>query len=84
MRTVELGEAIVSGVLQTNGFVKPIELTAHRTTYEGVGSLRYTCKPNRSHAGRGGVQSLHGSRSPMGMCSMETEEPLSCSTTPWP
>jgi hypothetical protein len=42
MRTVELGEAIVSGVVQTNGFVKPIELAAHRTTYEGVGSLRYT------------------------------------------
>jgi peptide chain release factor subunit 1 len=39
---VELGEAMVSGVLQTDGFVEVVEPTARLATYEGVGAfLRY-------------------------------------------
>jgi peptide chain release factor subunit 1 len=39
---VELGEAMVSGVLQTDGFVELVEPNAHLAAYEGVGAfLRY-------------------------------------------
>ena len=42
VRAVELGEAMVSGVLQTDGFVELIEPDAHLAAYEGVGAfLRY-------------------------------------------
>ena len=42
VRAVELGEAMVSGVLQTDGFVELIEPDARLAAYEGVGAfLRY-------------------------------------------
>jgi len=42
VETVDLGEAIVSGVLQTDGFVELIEPEARLAAYEGVGAfLRY-------------------------------------------
>jgi peptide chain release factor subunit 1 len=37
--SVELGEAMVSGVLRTDGFVELIEPDAHLAAYEGVGAL---------------------------------------------
>jgi peptide chain release factor subunit 1 len=36
---VELGEAMVSGVLRTDGFVELIEPDAHLAAYEGIGAL---------------------------------------------
>jgi hypothetical protein len=36
---VELGEAMVSGVLRTDGFVELIEPDTHLAAYEGVGAL---------------------------------------------
>ena len=42
VETVELGEAMISGVLQTDGFVELIEPDARLAAYEGVGAfLRY-------------------------------------------
>ena len=42
VRAVELGEAMVSGVLQTDGFVELIEPDARLAAHEGVGAfLRY-------------------------------------------
>jgi len=42
VKAVELGEAMVSGVLQTDGFVELIEPDARLAAYEGVGAfLRY-------------------------------------------
>jgi hypothetical protein len=36
---MELGEAMVSGILQTDGFVKLIEPNARLTANEGVGAF---------------------------------------------
>ena len=36
---MELGEAMVSGILQTDGFVELIEPNAHLAANEGVGAF---------------------------------------------